>query len=97
MPHQLRYQSGRCLGEKRVISWCVSNVIQAEVGILANDGIFLHDGEVGASDYVAVTCGSNEDVGAWRGVLHSRNFIASHGSLESVNRVDLGDQDSSTI
>lgn len=68
-----------------------------ELGLLANNGVLRHDREVFASDDVTVTGGGDEDVGAGSSVLHGGNFVTSHCSLEGVDRVDLGDQDTGTV
>ena len=49
------------------------------------------------SDDVPVTGGGNEKVGAGGSFLHSGDLVAGHGSLEGVDRVDLGDQNTSAI
>jgi hypothetical protein len=48
-------------------------------------------------DDVAVTGGGNEDVGTVSSVLHGRNLVPAHRSLKSVDGVDLGDDDTSTV
>lgn len=50
-----------------------------------------------ASDDVATSSGGNEKVGAMSGVLHGGHFVASHGGLESVDGIDLGNEYSGTI
>lgn len=59
--------------------------------LLANDGIFRHLKEVLGSDDIPITCGCNENVCTRSGILHSRNLKAGHGSLKSIDGVDLGD------
>ena len=64
---------------------------------LADDRVLGHDLEVLADDDVAVAGRGDEDVGARRGLLHRRDLVAGHGSLESIDGVDLGDDDTSTV
>ena len=64
---------------------------------LANDGILRHDIEVLSDDNVAVTRRGDEDVRPWRCIVHRSNFIASHGGLKSIDGVNLGDDDTSTV
>lgn len=68
-----------------------------EVANVANDGILEHDGEVGAGDDVPVTGGGDEEVGAGSGLLHRGDLVTGHGSLEGVDGVDLGDENTSTV
>ena len=49
------------------------------------------------SDDVPVTSGGNEDVGAVSSIFHGRDLVTGHGSLESVDGVDFGDEDAGTI
>ena len=64
---------------------------------LRNDCIFGHDREVLASDDIPVTSGGNEDVGTRGSILHGSDFVASHGSLEGIDGIDFGDQNTSAI
>ncbi len=48
-------------------------------------------------DDIPVTSGGNEDVGARSGFLHSHNLVASHGSLEGVDGVDLGNKNTRAV
>lgn len=50
-----------------------------------------------ASNDVAVTGGGDEDVALGRGLLHGGDLVAGHRGLEGVDRVDLGDDYTSTI
>ena len=65
--------------------------------ILADDGILRHDGKVSTGDDVPVTGGSNEDVRAMRGILHSGDLITSHGGLERIDGINLSDQHTSAV
>lgn len=62
----------------------------------ANDGIVLHDGEVITSDDVSATSRRNEDLALRSSLLHGGDFVTGNGSLESIDGVDLGDDDTST-
>lgn len=64
---------------------------------LGNDGVLRHNLEMLRGDDVAVTSGGNEDVRTRSSLLHGCNFIASHGGLEGVDGVDLGDDDTGTV
>ena len=68
-----------------------------ESNLLANDSVLRHDGEVGAGDDVPVAGGGNEDVGTVGSILHGGDLVTSHGGLEGVDGVDLGDQDTGTV
>lgn len=65
--------------------------------LLGHNGILGHDGEVSAGDDVAVTSGGDEDVGAGSSILHRGDLVASHGSLESIDGIDLSDQNTRTV
>lgn len=64
---------------------------------LRNDCIFGHDREMLASDDIPVTGGGNEDIGTGGGILHGSDFVAGHSSLEGIDGIDFGDQNTSTI
>ena len=49
------------------------------------------------SDDIPVTGGGNEDVGAVSSIFHGGDLVTGHGSLESVDGVDFGDEDAGTI
>ena len=68
-----------------------------ELSSLGDNGVLWHDLEVLSSDDVPVPSGGNEDVGARSSLLHGGDLVTSHRSLESVDRVDLGDEDASTV
>jgi len=71
--------------------------LNVEVTDVGDNGVFYHDLEVLAGDDVPVTGGGDEDVGAGSGVVHGRDFETSHSSLEGVDRVDLGDENTSSV
>jgi hypothetical protein len=92
-PVDLRFDVDRGHGVLLQPSDVNLNVKVTDVG---DDSVLGHDLEVLAGDDVPVTSGSNEDVGARGGVLHGSDFETGHSSLESVDRVDLGDKNTST-
>lgn len=50
-----------------------------------------------ASDNISVTSSGDKNIGTGGSFLHGSDLITSHSSLESVDRVDLSDDDASTI
>ena len=52
---------------------------------------------MGTSDDVPVASGGYKDIGARSSLLHGADFITSHRSLESIDRVDLSDENASTV
>lgn len=50
-----------------------------------------------SGDDVAITSGGDKDVRAGGNILHSGNFKADHCSLESIDGVNLGDNDASSV
>ena len=48
-------------------------------------------------DDVLVSGGSDEDVSAGSGILHSGHLVAGHGGLKGVDGVDLSDENASTV
>ena len=65
--------------------------------VLRDDGILRHDLEVLRGDDVTVTGGGDEDVAAGSSLLHGGDLVTGHRGLESVDGVDLGDDDTSTV
>jgi len=70
---------------------------QLKIDALADDGVLGHDRKVGTSNDVPVASGGHKDVGTGSSFLHSGNFVAGHSSLKSVDWVNLGDNNTSTI
>jgi hypothetical protein len=70
---------------------------EASVPDVADDGILGHDLEVLATDDVAAAGGGDEDVSLGSGLLHGENLESGHGSLEGVDGVDLGDDDTGSV
>lgn len=64
-----------------------------EVSDVAEDGIVMHELNVRAVDDVLAASRGDKDATAWGGLLHGGDLEALHGSLQSVYRVDLGDDD----
>lgn len=64
---------------------------------VANDGILGHDLKVLATDDVTAASGGDKDVTLRGGLLHGRDLESSHGGLESVDGVDLGDDDTRAV
>jgi hypothetical protein len=49
------------------------------------------------SDDIPVTGGRDENVGSVSGIFHSSDLVSGHGSLEGVDGVNLGNENSSTV
>lgn len=65
--------------------------------VLADNGVLQHHLEVLGGDDVTVTSGGDENVGAGSSILHRGDLVTTHGSLESVDGVNLGNEDPSTV
>jgi len=50
-----------------------------------------------ANNDVSVTGGGNKDVGSGSSLLHGGDLVTGHGSLEGVDGIDLGNDDSGTV
>ena len=70
--------------------------LNVEVTNIANNGIVLHDLEVTANEDVTATSGGDEDLTHRSSLLHGGDLESRDSSLESVDGVDLGDNDTST-
>jgi hypothetical protein len=70
---------------------------KASISLLGDNSILLHDLEVLADNDVSVTGSGNEDVGSGSSILHGGDLVTGHGSLEGVDGVDLGNDDSGTV
>jgi len=68
-----------------------------KASLLGDNSILLHDLEVLADNDVSVTGGGNEDVGSGSSILHGGDLVTGHGSLEGVDGIDLGNDDSGTV
>lgn len=68
-----------------------------EVTDVADDGILLHDAEVVTGDDVSAASGRDEDLALRSGLFHGSDLVTGHRSLEGVDGVNLGDDDSGTV
>jgi hypothetical protein len=75
----------------------VTVAAEYELDLLADNGILRHDVEVLSGNDVSVTGGGDENVGPVGSVLHRADLVASHGGLEGVDGVDLGNENSGTV
>src|SRR6184192_1136745 len=66
-----------------------------EVADVTNNSLIFHLEHVLDSDDVAVAGGCDIDVRPAEGILDGRDFEAFHRSLERINRIDLGNDDTS--
>lgn len=64
--------------------------------LTADDGVVGHSLEVLASEDVTASSGGNEDLTELGSLLHGGDLVTSHGSLESVDGVNLSDDDTGT-
>jgi len=63
---------------------------------VADNGIVLHVLKVNTSDDITATSGGDKDVSFLDSVLHGGDFETFHSSLESVDGIDFGDDDTGT-
>ena len=68
-----------------------------EVTDVADDGLVLHLVEVLDGDDVEVPGRGDEDVGRLDDGVDALDLVAVHGRLQRADRVDLGDDDASTL
>jgi len=74
-----------------------SNVnLDIEVTNVADDGVVGHSLEVLASEDITATGGGDEDLTDLGGLLHGGDLVTGHSSLESVDGVNLGNEDAGT-
>jgi hypothetical protein len=64
--------------------------------LTANNGVVAHDLEVGADKDVTATSGGNEDLTKGSSLLHGNDLVTLNSSLESVDGVNLSDENAST-
>lgn len=64
--------------------------------LTANNGIVTHDLKVLADQDVTAASGGDEDLTKGSSLVHGGDLEALDGSLEGVDRVNLGDQDTGT-
>src|SRR5262249_15866040 len=60
---------------------------------VAHDRVVLHLVHVAPANHLNLAGGSDKDVAELASVLHRDDLVAFHASLQSTNRVDLGDVD----
>lgn len=70
--------------------------LNIEVTNVANNGVLGHGLEVLADEDVSAAGGGDEDLTDRSGLLHSGDLVAGNGGLESVDGVDLSDDDTGT-
>eukprot|EP00128_Syssomonas_multiformis_P016851 Colp12_sorted_trinity150504_noHs@2414 len=70
--------------------------LAVEVTDVAEDGVLLHLLEVVGADDALATSGGDEDVGLLDSLVEGGDLVTLHGSLESVNGVDLGNDNTGT-
>ena len=64
--------------------------------LTANNGVVAHDLKVLSRQDVTATGGGDEDLTLRSSLLHGGDLVALDGSLEGVDRINLGDKDAST-
>jgi len=67
--------------------------LNVEVTNVGQDGILLHDGNVLTTENVTASSGGDEDVSEGSSLLHGNNLVSLHASLESIDGVNLSDED----
>lgn len=70
--------------------------LDVEVTNIADNGVVGHSLEVNASQDITATSGGDEDLTNLGSLLHGCDLVASHGCLESIDGINLGDQDTGT-
>lgn len=70
--------------------------LDIEVTNVADDGVVWHGLKVLADENVTASGGSDKDLSLGSSLLHWHNLEARDGGLESVNRVNLGNDDTGT-
>jgi len=71
--------------------------LDIEVTDVAYDSILSHDLKVLGGDDVSASGRGDEDVSLRSGLFHGGDLVSGHSSLESVDRINLGDNYSSTV
>eukprot|EP00043_Microstomoeca_roanoka_P006097 m.60201 g.60201 ORF g.60201 m.60201 type:complete len:366 (+) comp13270_c0_seq1:453-1550(+) len=70
--------------------------LAVKVTNVANNRVVLHLLKVLRAENTLAASGGDKDGGLLAGLLHSGHLVTLHGGLESVDGVNLGDQDAST-
>ena len=95
--HQVAVNLGLDAGDRLGVLLEPRNVdFDIEVTDVADNGIVGHSLEVDTSQNVTATSGGDEDLTLRSSLLHGGNLEAGNGSLEGVDGVYLGDDDTST-
>jgi hypothetical protein len=71
--------------------------LAVKVTDVADDGVLWHLEDVLGLDDVPATGGGDENVTLGSSLLHCGDLVTGHGSLESVDGVDLGDDNTGTV
>lgn len=74
----------------------MSHLVKDAIKLTADDGVIWHSLKVLASEDITATGGGNEDLTDLGGLLHGGDLVTGHSSLESVDGVNLGNEDAGT-
>ena len=85
------------LGDPRNLGQAGDVDLVVEVTDVADDGFVLHPANLVSGQDVEASGPGDEDVGGGDDVIHPGDLIAVHGGLQRADRVDLGDDDASTL
>lgn len=95
--HEVAVDLGLDAGDRLGVLLEPGNVdFDVEVTDVADNGVVGHLLEVLASQDVTATSGGDEDLTLGSGLLHGGDLEAGNGSLESVDGVDLSNDDAGT-
>lgn len=95
--HEVAVDLGLDVGDRLGVLLEPGNVdFDVEVTDVADNGIVGHSLEVHASKNVTAAGGGDEDLTLGSSLLHGGDLVAGDGSLESVDGVNLGDNDAGT-
>jgi hypothetical protein len=67
-----------------------------EKKLTADNSIIGHLLEMGANQDISASSGGNEDLSLAGSLVHGQDLVAGNSSLKGVDRVDLGNDDTST-
>merc|ERR1712032_1782780 len=70
--------------------------LAVKVADVADDGVVLHCHEVLAGQDILATSGGDKDAAPLDTILHSGDLITLHGCLQSIDAIDLSDDDPAT-
>jgi len=71
--------------------------LNVEVADVANNGVLGKGLKMLADDDIPATGSGNDDVCSRSRIVHGGDLVAGHGSLKSVDGIDLGDDDSGSV